>query len=253
MTQERLRYETMFLDFHGTFTCHRGRIAHALNNSYRQILGRNITRSEFQTVFNRDEGISVTHMLDNMINGELPQEQKELLIQVYRNQEKLVYVPKHIYLMPLLQALGARCIIVTNGEEKVVKELSNRWKFSQYIDQIYGRGEGTILAKYQIPKKPSPQTLDFIIADLRNKGYMVRREKTLMLGDNQHDIAAGNSVGIHTAFLVLGPNQMPEYYQMRPTYALLDLPTITPSASEWLKRENVYSIRDLPKIVSGEI
>lgn len=253
MAQERLRYDTLLLDFHGTFTCHRGRVAHALNNAFREVMGRNITKAEFLTVFNRDVDTSIPQVLGNIINGALSEEDEKRLITTYRVRETEVYIPKHKYLIPQLHNLGAKCVMVSNGEEEVVAENVRKWGLLDSIDEIYGRGSGTVLAKYMIPKKPSPKTLDFIIEHLRNKGYSIRREKALILGDHTHDIGAGNSVGIHTAFLVTGPNQMPEYYDMRPTYALLDLPTITPSASEWLKRENVYSIRDLPKIVSGDI
>lgn len=253
MAQERLRYDTLLLDFHGTFTSHRGRSAHALNIAFCEVTRRNITKEEFLIISNRNPEENAADAINKALNGTISEIAKNKLVQVYRFQQNNIYIPKHLYLIKALHDLGALCAVVTNGEELVVREILQAWKASQYVTEIYGRGAEGILGKMSIPKKPSPQVLDFVIDDLKGRGHLVRRNKILMVGDYKDDIEAGNSSGLHTAFLVTGPNQMPEYYNMRPTYTFLDSLSLKPSASEWLKRENVYSIRDLPKIVSGEI
>lgn len=258
MKEQELKYDTVLLDFHGTFTSNKGRLAHALNGAYRTHMGRSITRGEFLLVLNRplEEGkesrISVKDALDRMINGALSTEDKHSLIKSYLGFEDHIYIPKHTYILRAIYELGATCVVVTNGPEHTVRGVLDQWGLTQYVAGVYGRGPKGILPAAGIPKKPSPEVLDFVIDDLRGKGHLIKRPKTLMVGDHQVDIGAGNSVGIHTAFMVTGPNQLPEYYQARPTYALLDQSSLEPS-SPWLNRENVHLFRDLPKIIKGDL
>lgn len=250
MVERKLMYETVLLDFHGTFTSNKGRLAHALNAAYKEVLGRKVSREEFQTIFNRAEDQHIKDALNTMINGDIPLGVKQRFMETFKNTVDETYIPKHRPLLSTLYSIGANCIIVTNGKEEIVMDLLNKWGVRKYLSEIYGKGTGGKLDK--IPRKPHPIVLDFVIDDLRRQGIRVSRDKTLMVGDYEDDIAAGNNCGIHTAFLVTGPNQRPEYYPVRPTYALLDSPNLN-IASEWLKNENVYLFRDLPRIVSGDI
>lgn len=252
MVERKLQYETVFLDFHGTFTNNRGRLAHALDYTYRQYFGRHIRREEFLDILNRPEGTSLSDFLNSSINGHLDVEDKNLLIQTYHEWAERLYIPKHRYIIKQLYDIGATCVVITNGQQDVVENTLGRWELLDCLQGVYGRGSDTALGKNSIPKKPSVEVIDFVISDLRKRDIDIRRERTLMVGDYKDDIGAGNNAGLHTAFLITGPNQLPEYYDVRPTYALLDTSDIK-SNSPWLQSETTYLFRDLPKIVTGEI
>lgn len=243
-----MRYETLLLDFHGTFTSNRGRLAHSLNGAYQETLGRKIPKVDFQAILDRDEGISVSNALKSHLNGNLSDDKKSQLVDAYHAIANEIYVPKYRFLIRQLHAMGVLCAVVTNGNEQIVRDTLAKWGIDQYILEVYGKGRGSLLEG--VPKKPSTDVIEFVIKDLRSRGLPVRREAILMVGDYQDDIGAGNNAGIHTAFLVTGPNQLPEYYQVRPTYALLDT-SVGQVRSAWLQGENVYTMRDLPKIVAG--
>lgn len=248
--ERKLMYEAVFLDFHGTFTSNIARLGYSLNLAYETFARRKITKDEFQTVFNRKEGLDVEDALRAMIDGSMPIETRESLVHHYHKLTDQIYKPKYRHIIRKIDALGAKCIVVTNGKEQVVAQMLDKWNLTPHIAGVYGKGTGGKLAG--VHKKPSPDVIDFVINDLRKLGIKTPRNKMLMVGDWQGDIGAGNSAGLHTAFLITGPNQLPEYYQMRPTYALLDRPTLQPN-SPWLQLEGAFLFRDLPKIVSGDI
>lgn len=245
-----MRYETLLLDFHGTFTNQKARLAHALNEAYQYTYGRNISQREWRGVLDRPEGTSVLDFLNQSINGHLPADLKDGLLATYKKANDRIYVPKYRFLLRELGELGITCAIVTNGQEKDVRSLLEKWGLADCVVDVYGRGAGALLKN--VRRKPSAQVIDLVIEDLRSRGLPVKRDRTLMVGDYKDDIGAGNNAGVHTAFLVTGPNQLPEYYEVRPTYALIDTES-KELASAWLQRENAYTMRDLPKIVSGEI
>ena len=275
--ESSLRYDVAFLDFHGTFTSNRGRLVHALNIAFRRVLGIRVPESVFKDVFDRPEGITATEAMKQSLNGSLSLENKEKITKVYRDATESLYIPKHAHLIARIAELGARCVIVTNGQEKVVRDALAGWTVGRQkkvagelvfdsrghqvrerlsvlslIDEVYGRGHNSILGGAGVKKKPSPEVIDFVLDDLRRKGLPVRRDRTLMVGDYQDDIGAGNSAGLHTAFMITGPNQKPEYYELRPTYTLLDSPHLE-NRSEWLARESVFFMKDLPDIISGRV
>lgn len=245
-----LAYDTALLDFHGTFTSNRGRLAHALNTAYVEIAGRQITRDEFRAVLDRPMDVPVGTFLDNHINGQMAPGDKENLINIYLKQADRSYVPKHRWIIRRMAEMGVTCAIVTNGNEQIVRDTITKWGLDSCVVDVYGRGPNSLL--HGIPKKPSPEVIEFVIEDLRRRGHNTKRHRTLMLGDYTDDIGAGNSAGVHTAFVVTGPNQRPEYYSAKPTYSLLDSPSMEPF-SEWLKRENTYPLRSLPALVAGEL
>lgn len=255
----RLRYETTLVDFHQTFTSPIGRLAHALSKAWIKVFERQITREEYLAVFDRplrpgtNKRITVQEQLDLMGNGSLDPDQREQLKKIYKQHEDSIYIPKHTYLFSELHRLGAVVVVVTNGSEKVVREILREWKLIDYVVEVYGRGEGSILARNGIPSKPSPEVSDFVLFDLRRKGYPVHRHRTLMVGDYKDDIGAGNSAGINTAFVLTGPNQLPEDYEHRPTMVLLDHPSLQKPVSAWIREERAYLMRQLPDIVAGRI
>lgn len=275
--ESSLRYDVAFLDFHGTFTSNRGRLAHALNYAHKRVVGTHIPKAVFRSVFERGEGVPATDAIRLSLNGTLSDEGKDRLAKIYHNATQSLYVPKHIHLIAKIRELGARCVIVTNGKEQVVRDALASWTvgrerlvggekvFDHYrrtvrdrvpvlslIEEVYGRGKDSLLGPASVKKKPSPDVIDFVLDDLRKRGLSVRRDRTLMVGDYQDDIGAGNSAGLHTAFMITGPNQKPEYYDLRPTYTLLDSPHLE-NRSEWLARESVFFMRDLPDIIAGRV
>ncbi len=249
-TENRLRYDTVLWDFHGTFTSQKGRLAHAINEAYREVLGKTLDKDTFLTVLNRPQNVSVQDALANKLNGDLSNEKKAELLQVYREKSDTLYVPKHRHLIRALHEMGVRMAIVTNGNEAQVTQSIESWDLLKELIAIYGKGVGSKLQ--HMPRKPSGNVIEFVLEDLRRQGHPVRRDNTLMIGDYKDDIGAGNNAGVHTAFIVTGPNQCPTDYPMRPTYALLDTPHISP-VSPWYNEGNTFHMRDLPKIIKGDI
>lgn len=263
-------YDTALLDFHGTFTNNKGRTAHALNAAFQQVTGCPVSKETFIAVINRPlrpkpdnpkvmERIPVADFLRDYMNGALLPEDKERLIKTYARYDKACYIPKYRWMIRQLHDQGLTLAIITNGDEDVVTEEIKSWGvYACFEDEfspqegllIYGRGkEGKLIHQ---PKKPRPEPIEHVLEELKRRGHSARRHRALFLGDHVHDIISGNKIGIHTAFIVTGPNQRPEDYEARPTFALLDNPSLQPN-SPWLQREQVYLMRDLPKIVAGTI
>lgn len=243
-----MRYETLLFDFHGTLTSNRGRLAVALNAAFKEIAGTKITKADFQRVLNREEGATVAETIHQMLADRLEEAKRKALVEKYLRHNDRVYVPKYRHVIKQLSEIGVQCAIVTNGVEGVVRQALGDWGILNNMVGVYGTGQGSFFEGK--PKKPSSTVIEAVIENLRNNGHTVRRDRTLMIGDYVHDIAAGNNAGIHTALLLTGPNQDPSSYNVRPTHILLDYMHSQPT-SEWIQREGGYSMRDLPALALG--
>lgn len=250
--ENNLKYTTILWDFHGVFTNNKAREAHAANLAFLEALKRPIKKEEYLELSQRPEGVTGTESLKNIMTNLCSPDELSDALRVFKIKRDELYIPKHIYMIRKIKELGAKCAVVTNGQEKVVKQILHGWGVLADLEEVYGRGTGSSLVKSGVPEKPSPEVIDYVVGDLRKKGISVRRDKTLMLGDYKDDVGASNSSGVHSAFLVTGPNQKPEYYSFRPTYSLIDRHTLEPY-SDWFKIENTHSFYDLPKIVKGVI
>ena len=129
------------------------------------------------------------------IYGRLDQDRKDELVARYRevmlekHDEMIGLFPGIKEMLGNLKQEGLRLGVVSTKRTDVLKRGISILGITDYFDTIIGSGD------FSQPK-PDPESLFLAMERLEAK-----RETSAMVGDNHHDIVAGNNAGITSIFV----------------------------------------------------
>jgi phosphoglycolate phosphatase-like HAD superfamily hydrolase len=265
------QYDLILFDFHGVFTSNVGRTTHALVDAARAegITDPDELRSLLRKILTREKGIPVRDFIRQEYNSRADDlerdntdyavvfEQTAHLRSVgehmqanYAKFEETQYIPQYSWMIPDLHMKGADVAIVSNGRMRDVNPNVDAWGWRDHIRAVYARGQGGYLHD-KTARKPAAEPIEMALENLQSQGVTINRDKTLYVGDHQHDIMAATESRIHSALILSGPGQLKEL-RVKPNFFLTlnHLPPLY--IPENFRDVPVKRMRELPNIVEGE-
>jgi phosphoglycolate phosphatase len=220
-------YELIIFDFDGTLSDSRPAIAHGLE---RALARHGRPPAYLMPVVSRGLPLHETLLLlDPALRDD--REATEAILatyrQVYRDEgEPLVKMfPGAKEVARRLHAIGATCVVLSNkGFDAVVRSL-DRHGMTPFIAQVIAERPGS-------PVKPDPALLnDHVLQSV----LPISRERALMVGDTEIDIAFAKRAGIASCWAAYGFGDRKSCLALSPTHvieAIGELPALVCPAAD---------------------
>jgi len=217
-------FELIIFDYDGTLSDTRLAIAHSLECAL-ETQGLSPARERLMPVVSRGLPLRETLLLlDPALRDECGAMMEEIIDSyraVYRDEgEPLIKMfPGARDVLQRLHASGIECVVVSNkGFDAVVRSL-DRYEMTPFVAQVFAERPGFAV-------KPDPVLLNDHIL---KRTLPVSRERALMVGDTEIDIAFAKRAGIASCWAAYGFGDRENCLALSPTHvieAISDLPAL---------------------------
>jgi HAD superfamily hydrolase (TIGR01509 family) len=209
-----MRFRNIIFDFDGTLIDSRNDIAGAQLWVLNQLGVTHYRLEELFPHIGKSLQVTFTHLLPPAMHHQIDQ-----AVGMYREY----YLPRALLTTTLfpgvrgtldaLQARGVRMAVASTKKELQLRRVAEHFTITRYFVQLQGSDD--------IPYKPDPFIVKKIIAEQKwDPG------ETLMVGDTDNDILAGQRAGIATCAVTYGSLTEEQVKAFSPDYVIRRLPEL---------------------------
>ena len=133
-------------------------------------------------------------------------------------EKELIVLPGVAEAIRRLNKAGLFVFVISNqrGVSRGLITMQEIEHLHEYLNEILGREDAAIDGFYVCPhgenectcRKPAPGLLYMAEEDLREKGYEIDKEHSVVIGDTDTDIEAGNAYGVKGIRIGDGPGEV---------------------------------------------
>jgi len=209
-----MRYRSIIFDFDGTLVDSRSDIAGAQLWALNQLGVTHYTPEDLFPYIGKTLQVTFTHLLPPAMHHRIDE-----AVRLYRE----FYPPRSLLTTTLfpgvretldtLRARGARMAIASTKKESTILRVAEHFRISSSFVQLQGSDD--------LPYKPDPSIVRKIITDQRWDPA-----GTLMVGDTDNDILAGQRAGIATCAVTYGSLTEEQLRLYSPDHVIRSLPEL---------------------------
>jgi len=209
-----MRYRTIIFDFDGTLVDSRSDIAGAQLWALNQLGVTHYTPEDLFPYIGKTLQVTFTHLLPPAMHHRIDE-----AVRLYRE----FYPPRSLLTTTLfpgvretldtLRARGALMAIASTKKESTILRVAEHFRISSSFVQLQGSDD--------LPYKPDPSIVRKIITDQRWDPA-----GTLMVGDTDNDILAGQRAGIATCAVTYGSLTEEQLRLYSPDHVIRSLPEL---------------------------
>ena len=209
-----MRYRSIIFDFDGTLVDSRSDIAGAQLWALNQLGVTHYTPEDLYPYIGKTLQATFTHLLPPAMHHRIDE-----AVRLYRE----FYPPRSLLTTTLfpgvretldtLRARGARMAIASTKKESTILRVAEHFRISSSFVQLQGSDD--------LPYKPDPSIVRKIITDQRWDPA-----GTLMVGDTDNDILAGQRAGIATCAVTYGSLTEEQLRLYSPDHVIRSLPEL---------------------------